>query len=73
MHRARGVDNLKAEWQELPNRQEHAMAYAKWTTEEDDRLRQLFSVGRTIDELAAEFRRNRGAIKLRIGKLNLVR
>ena len=52
-------------------RKEHSKAYAKWTQDEDDKLKKLFAEGRTAKELAEIFQRNRGAITSRLAKLGL--
>lgn len=54
-------------------RKEHAMAYAKWTQDDDDKLRKLFENGKTIEELSRVFQRNQGAIRSSLNKLGLVR
>jgi hypothetical protein len=54
-------------------RQDHPMAYAKWTPEEDERLWSLHQSGRTNKDLADLFQRNRGAIRSRLAKLALLR
>ena len=54
-------------------RQNHLMAYAKWTPEEDERLWSLHQSGCTNKELADLFQRKRGAIESRLAKLALVR
>lgn len=52
-------------------KQIHAKAYAPWTEEDDNRLRQLYQDGKTTSELADLFERNTGAIRSRIRKLGL--
>jgi RecQ family ATP-dependent DNA helicase len=54
-------------------RQDHPMAYAKWTPKEDERLWSLHQSGCTNKELADLFQRNRGAIRSRLAKLALLR
>ena len=54
-------------------RQDHPMAYAKWTPEEDERLWSLRQSGCTNKELADLLRRKRGAIESRLAKLTLLR
>jgi len=45
--------------------------YLKWTTEEDEKLEDLFCKEYTIAELSKAFGRNNGAIRSRINKLEL--
>lgn len=49
----------------------HANAYAKWTPEEDSRLKELYLQGISVQELTQIFGRNEGAIYSRISKLGL--
>lgn len=49
----------------------HTNAYAKWTQEDDDRLKELYRKGISIQELTQIFGRNEGAIYSRIGKLGI--
>ncbi len=61
------VDTLRkslAKFQELK-------AYAPWTTEDDNKLEQLFCEGKKTTELAKIFGRKEGAITSRIEKLEL--
>jgi hypothetical protein len=53
-------------------REKHARAYAKWTSEEDARLRAEFTNGTNRAELAAIFDRQPSAIKSRLQKLGLL-
>jgi hypothetical protein len=53
-------------------RQSHPHAYEKWTAEDDERLRRLFREGKNVNELAAALQRQPGAIRSRLGKLNLL-
>jgi len=53
-------------------RQSFPQAYAKWTSEDDDRLKALFTDGWKVDELAAEFQRKPSAIGSRLRKLGLI-
>jgi transposase-like protein len=46
----------------------HPNAYRKWTQAEDDRLAHRAAEGATIAELAAEFGRNKGAIRSRLAR-----
>ncbi len=50
-------------------KQMHAKAYAKWTAEEDARLKILHSKGTTVERLMDIFARNKGAILNRLRKL----
>jgi len=49
----------------------HAKAYMPWTTEDDDKLEDLYYEKKTIKELALIFERKEGAIESRIEKLGL--
>lgn len=53
-------------------KQIHHNAYAKWTTEDDEQLRNHVEEGVSIQELCHIFGRNEGAIRSRINKLGLV-
>ena len=46
-------------------------AYEKWTAENDEKLELLFCEGKNIKELSEIFKRNNGAIRSRIRKLEL--
>jgi len=52
-------------------KQLHAKAYAPWTEEEDDKLRQYYSEGLSVSEIASKMERNNGAIRSRIKKIEL--
>ena len=52
-------------------RKDDANAYAKWTDEEDAKLKALFEEGETVDRLSMIFQRNRGSINSRLAKLGL--
>lgn len=52
-------------------RKVHSNAYKKWTNEEDEMLKIYFNERKTIKELCLIFKRNIGAIKSRIEKLEL--
>jgi hypothetical protein len=52
-------------------RQQHPMAYAKWTIEDDQRLVTQHRAGSSVAELAQLFNRNEGAIRSRLRKLRL--
>jgi len=53
-------------------RREYPKAYAKWTEEEDARLRNEHFQGRTANELAKSFQRKPSAIRSRLRKLGLL-
>ena len=53
-------------------RREYPKAYAKWTEEEDIRLRNEYTQGRTANELAKSFQRKPSAIRSRLRKLGLL-
>lgn len=50
-------------------KQLHANAYSKWTTEDDSALMQMHRDGVSINEMMEKFGRNEGSIKSRILKL----
>ena len=52
-------------------KQLHPNAYAKWSQEEDDLLKEMLKQGASIDELMTRFKRNEGAIRSRLKKLYL--
>ena len=52
-------------------RRQHPQAYAKWSSEDDERLKEMYAAGTTVAELARHFGRNRGAIRSRLKKLGL--
>lgn len=47
-------------------------AYAKWTAEEDERLKEQYQQGIGIPELAKSFQRKQGAIRSRLAKQGLI-
>jgi hypothetical protein len=53
-------------------RQRHPKAYARWTIEEDNRLRELYSSGMDITALAPVLERQPSAIRARLTKLGLL-
>ncbi len=53
-------------------RERYPRAYEKWTDEEDGTLRELVRSGETVAQIAGRLQRNRGAIRSRIVKLNLI-
>lgn len=52
-------------------RKSHQQAYMPWTTEDDEKLKQLSREGKSVGELAKIFGRKEGAITSRIRKLEL--
>ncbi len=50
----------------------HARAYKLWSQGEDERLRQRYKQGITINNLAVEFHRQPGGIRSRLKKLGLI-
>ncbi len=52
-------------------RKTHRNAYQPWTDEDDNRLELLYCQGKSVADLSKEFRRNNGAIRSRIKKLEL--
>lgn len=54
-------------------RRKHPKAYTAWSAEDEARLAELFRAGRSVDELMAEFGRQRGGIMSRLEKLGLRR
>ncbi|MDD2766175.1 MAG: PIF1 family DEAD/DEAH box helicase [Candidatus Moranbacteria bacterium] len=53
-------------------REKHPKAYAKWTTEEDEKLRKLWNKGTQVLALTEVFGRKKGAITSRLKKLLLL-
>lgn len=53
-------------------KQRHRRAYEAWTPEEEQQLRRLIEDGHTVARIAGRLERNRGAIRARIVRLNLV-
>ena len=51
----------------------YARAYEPWSKKEDAELALLFSQGKMVDDIAQSLKRQPGAIKLRIDKLELVK
>lgn len=49
---------------------EYPKAYAKWTQEEDSRLRSLYAQNKSVNELAGIFQRKPNAIRSRLKKLD---
>jgi hypothetical protein len=52
-------------------RKEYRNAYAKWTEEDDEKLRSEFKMGKDLVSLAGMFERKPGAIRSRLRKLGL--
>ena len=52
-------------------RQEHPNAYNPWTQEEDEKLRQMWSNGKSVNEIAEYFARKKSAIIIRAKKLGI--
>jgi hypothetical protein len=54
-------------------RKNFAKAYMPWTELEDNKLKELFTKGRTTRELVEIFERKRGAIRSRLRKIGLIK
>ena len=54
-------------------REEHPRAFMKWNESEERQLTELFHSGRSLNEIGKVLERKRGAIKLRLQKLGLVK
>ena len=63
----KGIENMP--YMQL-QKEIHPNAYAKWTEDEDKKLLELYNMGKSVSELSEFFRRNEGAIRSRIKKLN---
>lgn len=50
----------------------YSRAYAPWTNDEDERLKQRYKQGATINDLVNEFQRKPGGIRSRLKKLGLL-
>lgn len=50
----------------------HPQAYAKWTFEEEERLKRLYQEGKGVKEIAFLMNRNEGGIRSRLRKLGLM-
>lgn len=50
----------------------HARAYKLWSQSEDERLKQRYKQGITINNLAVEFHRQPGGVRSRLKKLGLI-
>jgi DNA-binding NarL/FixJ family response regulator len=53
-------------------RRKHPRAYDKWTTAEDDRLKDMLSDGAAVAQIARELERQPSAIRSRLNRLGLV-
>ncbi len=53
-------------------REKHPKAYTAWTKEQDEELKEFFSNGITIENLAETFGRKEGAIRMRLMKLGMM-
>ncbi len=53
-------------------RQKHPRAYVKWTSGEDEKLKNEYASGQQIGELAKKFQRQSSAIRSRLRKLGLI-
>ncbi len=54
-------------------REEHPRAFMKWSEEEEQQLAELFLAGKNMNEIARVLKRRRGAIKLRLQRLGLLK
>lgn len=54
-------------------REEHPRAFMKWSESEERQLTELFHAGKSLSEIGKVLERKRGAIKLRLQKLGLVK
>jgi uncharacterized protein (DUF433 family) len=54
-------------------REEHPRAFMKWSESEERQLTELFHSGKSLNEIGKVLERKRGAIKLRLQKLGLVK
>ena len=52
-------------------RREHPRAYAKWLSEDDERLKEMYAAEYSVAEMAEHFERQEGAIVSRLRKLGL--
>jgi hypothetical protein len=53
-------------------RREHPHAYEKWDAAQDEHLRRLFREGKTAVQIAQILKRQPGAIRSRLVKLNVI-
>ncbi|MCY4083133.1 MAG: RecQ family ATP-dependent DNA helicase [Caldilineaceae bacterium] len=54
-------------------KRENPRAYDKWSLEDDERLKEMYTAGHSVAELAEHFERGTGAIESRLKKLDLNR
>lgn len=54
-------------------RKTYARAYQPWTSDEEDRLKESYQMGMTIDNLATSFQRKPGGIRSRLKKMGLLK
>lgn len=54
-------------------RKNFAKAYMPWTESEDNKLKELFTKGKTMRELVEIFERKKGAIRSRLRKIGLIK
>jgi two-component SAPR family response regulator len=71
LQRQQNLSSPKYSVQEI--RKTYSHAYETWTKEEDERLRQAYTKGVTINNLANDFQRNPGGIRSRLKKLGLLK
>ncbi|MXX24909.1 MAG: RecQ family ATP-dependent DNA helicase [Caldilineaceae bacterium SB0668_bin_21] len=50
---------------------EHTRANGKWSSEDDEKLKEMYAAGHSVAELAKHFGRSNGAIRSRLNKLGL--
>ena len=65
------INSNKPESYMAQQKELHVKAYTPWSEEDDKKLRLLYIEGKSINELAEIFERNKGAIRSRIKKLGL--
>lgn len=53
-------------------RKEHARAYERWESDEDERLRSLFHENQTVPQIARLLQRQPGGIRSRLLRLGLI-
>jgi ATP-dependent exoDNAse (exonuclease V) alpha subunit len=53
-------------------REKYPNAYKPWPAQDEKKLKKMFEVGKSFDELSAEFQRGEGGIKTRLIKLGLI-
>lgn len=65
-------DTVRALSHMYKERLSHPQAYKPWSEDDDNKLKELFFAGKTIEELMELFQRNRGGIRSRLRKLGLI-